>query len=504
MARPKKAESAAHDTNGSPPSREDLLRPILDLIDMSSAEARSKVDALHDAQAPIEEFEILAEEFPAGFADGFRPVSSSRHNQAIAMLRKQMGTDKAQLAIRSGAEVEAYRTSRISWGNANLDEVTGGLVRGRIIQVKGAPSHGKTFACLQAAAEVLRRRGKVLWVALEPFDPTWARRNGVPVHYPHPNPGSEEEAYNLAHPNGEGFNLVVGKTGNEVLQTVCNAIELNAWDLIIVDSISVAIAKVHLENKEVGDSSPGGEAFMINQFVARAQTAWNAVESGVGKVLNRTYVCTSCGESFGAKKDHEKCVSLEKGKPKFQENDEIGEPPRSVVIVVNQLRAQGIGATMPVAPDAAGGMGLQHGKSADVLFQGAVQLKAMVKGEEVVFGIVSTIRCPKNKMAVPHKEGVVELWVRDLEGYSVAGQYNLMTDLVGRTVSFGKDNKKVFPGLAVSKGIIRQAGAWFYLGDGEDAQKFQGLDALQTYLAENPAVLRALRAELSKRIWASL
>lgn len=501
MARAKKVEAEAlPETN----EREELLRTVLDRIDMSNAEARSRVDALHDAQAPVEEYELLVEEYPAGFADGFKPVSSSRHNQAIAMLRKQMGTDKAQLAIRSGSEVEAYRTSRISWGNANLDEATGGLVRGRLIQVKGAPSHGKTFACLQAAAETLRRRGRVLWIALEPFDSAWARKCGVPVHFFDPAPGSEEEQYNLAHPNGEGFNLVVGKTGNEVLQTVCNAIELNAWDLIIVDSISVAIARVHLENKEVGDSSPGGEAFMINQFVARAQTAWNAVESGVGKVLNRTYACTSCGETFGAKKDHEKCPSLEKGKPKFQENDEVGEPPRSVVIVVNQLRAQGIGSTMPVAPDAGGGMGLAHGKSADVLFQGAVQLKAMVKGDEVVFGIVSTIRCPKNKMGVPHKEGVVELWVRDLDGYSVAGQYNLMTDLVGRTVSFGKDNKKTFPGLAVFKGLIRQSGAWFYLGEGEDAQKFQGLDALQTYLAENPAVLRALRAELSKRIWADL
>jgi RecA/RadA recombinase len=480
---------------------EDLIREIIGRIDLNLPEAARALDELHARGAATFEYEMLAEEYPFGFADGFRPVSSTKHLQVVAMLRQSMSSSKAELVIRTGREVEAYRSSRIPTGNANLDNVLGGGVkRGVVTQFKGGPSHGKSFACLQVAAEVLRRGGHVLWLALEPFDTDWARKCGVPIHYASPEPGSDEERYNQTHPRGLHFDLIVGEAGNAVLQTVCNAVKLNAWDLIVIDSIATAISRVHLEGKEVGDSLPGGEAFMINQFMSRLQTAFNSVEANVGRVLNKSFLCTTCGETFNKKNEHEKCPPLEKGKPKFEENQEVGDPPRAGVILVNQLRAQGIGASMPVAPDANGGMGLQHGKSVDVLFSGAVQLKTTVDGDEVVFGVVSTIKTTKNKTATPHLEGVFEIWVRDVEGVAIAGQCNLMTDLVGRTVSFGKDNKKVFPGLALKLGIIEQRGAWYYIGEGEDKRGFQGLDALQGFLAENPAVVRALRSEMSKRL----
>ena len=474
-----------------------LIKNLLAKVDVNRSGALEAIQAAKNTNGGVEVYEAIAKEYPLEFEGGFRPVPGAKFSSAMARLKKSIGGDKALLAIRSGADVGFGAPPRISWGCANIDYISGGgAPRGRIVQVKGAPSHGKTFACLKLCAEILRMGSKVLWVALEPFDADWARRCGVPVWH-RPEDGQPltpvQEEYNRAHPEGEGFAIIVGEAGNLVLQATVNAVSLNVFDAVIVDSIAVAVSRTHLENKIVGDPSPGGEAGMINQFTSRIQTALNGVESMYGRALQKTFICTTCGEAYGAKKDHEKCPNLEKGKPKFEESTEFGEHPRSVVVIVNQLRATGIGSPMPMAPDAAGGFGLGHGKSLDLRFRGATRL---ITTSGVTYGIIAQIEADKNKVGPPEREGVAELWVADMDGYSIAGEYNLMTDLVGRTVSFSKDNSKTFRGLAIDAKIIEQRGAWYYLGE----EKFQGLDALQEFLAANPLVVQAVRADLSRWI----
>lgn len=464
---------------------------------MARPGASEVLDVALAENAPPQVFEQIAERFGFEFSGGFKRIGGQRFDSAMALLRKSVGKkDKALVAIRSGASVGCGNPARITWGNKNLDRISGGgAPRGRITQVKGKPSHGKTFACMKLAAEVLRAGGVVGWVVLESFDADWARRCGVPVHYVPGEAGLTEAqaAYNAAHPEGERFVIFVGEQGNHVLQAAVNGVKFNVFDVMIVDSISVAISRTHLENKIVGDPSPGGEAGMINQFVARIQTALNAVEARVGLALQKTYACKSCGGVFGAIGDHEKCEKLDRGKPKFDEAAEFGEPPRAAVVVVNQLRAAGIGSTMPMAPEAGGGFGLAFGKSLDLNFRAALKLSTT---DGVVYGIVVQVVAEKSKVGPPEREGVIEIWVEDVEGYSVAGQYNMMTDLVGRTVKFSADNEKTFPGLAFELGVIERRGAWYYLGD----EKFQGLSDLQQFLADNPVVAHELRAELGRRI----
>ena len=510
------------------------IQKIIGRIDINRPGAVEALEALNANTGSTDaDYRLVADTYPVEVWGGFRPVSEVEHHSALSKLRATIkSAAKATVAIRTGAEVRYGSPARISYGNANLNWISGGgAPRGRTTEMKGAPSFGKTYAKLQLCAQTLAMFGKVLWVALEPFDSDWARTCGVPVHYPEEDapPGSAQAAYNAEHPEGLGFDLLVGRTGNEVLQLVCNAIAINAWDVIIVDSISTAVSRTHLENKVVGDPSPGGEAGMVNQFCARAQTEFNGVESFVGRAIAKSVVCKSCGQVFGAKGDHEVCeeinttadlqwkmaVAVEEKKaeeekrkprkikpppgaakkPKFEESVTYGLPPRTALGVVNQLRAQGIGSSFPMAPDSSGGMGFHHGKSLAIMFSGRVMLKSEIGGYSEVYGSIVQATADKSKVGIPHRTGVVEYWTRTVPGLSIAGSFNLMTDLIGAKLTFG-DTEKVFEGLAQRAGIVKQTGGWLSVGDA----KFNGVNAFQKFLVENPMVVRGIQAELSEWI----
>lgn len=507
------------------------VRELVNKMDLNRPGAVEAIEKLTAEGASLAEWRRVADEFAFQFDGGFKPVSDAEHDRALAMLKKSRGGDKATTAIRSGSDVRFGAPARLSWRNANLNWVSGGgIPRARITQTKGQEGIGKTNAWLQAAADVLAMRGKVLWIPLESFDADWARVNNVPVHY------SPEEceadplkaAYNAAHPEGAGFTVAIGRTGNEVFQTVVNAIGINAWDLIVIDSVAVAISEWHLEKKEVGDALPGGEAGMVNQLCARAQTEFNGVEAYNGRVIAKHYVCKTCLQQFGSQKDHTTCEALDqqaheewvaatakaqeqaektgkkakavkppaKRKPQFEESVAYGTPPRTALGVVNQLRAQGIGSNsmQPIPDDANGGKGLKHGKKLDLNFFGRVKLQAQTDGFNEVYGSIYQVQATKSQVGIPERTGVVEHWSATVPGISIAGRYNLMTDLVGAKISFGKDNEKTYDGLAIRAGIIKQNGGWYYLGE----EKFNGTNALQKYLSENPHVVHAVNSQLSR------
>lgn len=507
------------------------IQAILQKVDLNRPGAVEALEKAHAEGAPLAAFKRIAEEFPIQFHRGVNPVTESEHAVALKRLRAMIKSpDKATVAIRSGAEVRFGAPARISFGNANLNWISnGGLPRARVIEVKGPPGYAKSFALLQAAAQVLALGGKVLWVAVEPFDANWARTCGVPVHFPPEEavPGSMQGAYNLAHPEGLGFDVLVGRTGNEVLQQVVNAVGINAWDMIVVDSLNPATMANHLEKKVVGDYIQGGEAIMHNQFSARVQTEFNGVEAFVGRVIAKTVMCTSCGQVFGAQKDHERCEAQEQAaeqayleavaaaeataketgkkakvakrpvarKPKFEESLTYGLAPRSAVGVVMQLRAVGIGSStnQPLPPNSTGGLGFHHAKSLSLMFSGKTLLRTETAEGATVYGAIVEVTGDKSKVGPEQRRGVVELWTSTVPGVSVAGRYNKMTDLVGATVTFG-ETEKVFPGLAMRAGVIEYKSGYYYVG----GQTFHGRNQFQKFLAENPTVLLAIEANLNK------
>lgn len=477
------------------------VRDLLQLVDLNRPGAAEAVAELRALKKPdIAKYREVVKAFPLEFHGGIRPVSQENLHRALAALKKSRGGDKALLAIRTGADVGFGNPARLSWGNANLNYVTcGGAPRGRIMQVQGPPQHGKTYACQQLVQETLRMGGCVVWVAMEPFDSDWARICGIPVHFT----GLEcaldpiKQKYNDDNPAGERFTVIVGRQSNDVLQAVVNLVALNVWDLVVIDSINVTVSDSHLEKNEVGDVLPGGEAITVNQFVTRVQIEFNGVEAYVGRAIEKSYVCKSCANVFKAKSDHEKCEQLERGKPKFEESARYGERPRTAVVVVAQQRAKGIGSNskMPIPPGAVMGHGMDHYKGIDVEFHGRTKLQSDASGYAETYGSIAQVRTVKNKCGVPDRIGVVEFWTHTIPGVSVAGRYNLMTDLAGAKVTFGKGpdaNTKTFESLGERAGLITTKGSWMYLG----TEKFQGQAELQNYLVQNPTVCRALQAEL--------
>lgn len=448
--------------------------------------------------ATPEDYEKLSEDFRLQFVNRVAPASESGHARALAILRAKH--DKGAMAIRSGAEIGYENPPRIPTGSLAVDYITnGGIPVGYITQLKGPEGMGKTFLALQAATQVLIRGGHVMWVAAERFDKDWARICGCPVHYSesemkqadegsHPRgmTRAQMQLYNRIRPEGARFEIMVGRYGDDLLQAVCDVVALNQWDLVVVDSIAVLKSEKVLDDKQIGDVTPGGSAYMINDFCSRVEASFNSVEARNGRVLEETHTCVGCQRQFTKKSDHKECVKLDK-KPTFETTKVVGEPLRCAVIVINQLRDRGIMAPVPMAPDSPGGRGLKHLKGLEIELQSAVTQSTTYKGNAVVYGKLVVMRVSKSKVGPPERHCVVELWTDSVPGVSEAGRYNPVVDLMGAKF---KDDK--IPGMAEMSGLVVYEQPWYKLGE----HKEKGFEAFLTYLAKNPEVMALLRQSI--------
>lgn len=288
--------------------------------------------------------------------------------------------------------------------------------------------------------------------------------------------------------------LTTGRAGNDILNTIVDAILLNAWDLIVLDSIAVLKRALILDGKTVGDQTRGGEAVLFNDFCSRLEANFNAVESQAGKSIAaaRQYECSDCGESFPAKKDHLKCPKTGK-KAKLDTIEKVGVPVRTAIIVINQLRDRGLDGYGQSRPDAPGGRGLRHTKGVEIEFEPGMALQVDHEGRSVSYGKRTQITCRKSKVGPPERTGVLELHYEDVAGVCRKGDYSLWVDLFGAEF---KGQKAV--GLAEVAGLVRQSGAYYYLGD----KRFHGQKAFEDFLLnpKNMHIVQAMRAQLAQWI----
>ena len=458
-------------------------------------EAFEKLKASPKATDPAA-WEALACEYPLEFVNRPAPVSAGKHAEALAALRAKYG--KGATAIRSGAEITYDSPPRIPTESSILQWVTnGGYPIGYVTQLKGPEGGGKTFLALQAARATLLRGGYVLWVALERFDKSWARKCGVCIHFSveelkqadagrHPSQMTREEMllYNKIHPEGARIEVVTGPFGNELLDTVVGSVRLNAWDLVVFDSIALVKNQESIEKKTVGSFEPGGSAYMINQFVARIEAAFNSVEAKVGRVVSEVHKCKGCSAEFETKTEHKKCPETGKTAT-FDTVKEIGEAVRTACIVINQLRDQGIMSHVAQAPGEPGGRGLKHLKGLELFIETGVPLTVeRPDGTIVAYGKQTLVRCTKSKVGPPLREGLVELWFQTVPDVAKAGRFNPIVDLVGARY---KDVKR--PGVAEMAGLVHYDQPWYVVGE----QKTKGLAAFIAWLQANPQIVAMLQ-----------
>src|SRR5215467_12819337 len=166
---------------------------------------------------------------------------------ALGQIEKQFGKGSI---LRLGAKDTIVPVSVISTGSISLDAAlgVGGFPRGRICEIFGPESSGKTTIALQVIAEAQKKGGMAAFIDVEhALDPTYAKKLGVDVD-----------------------NLLVSQPdwGEQALEITAQLIASGQIDVLVVDSVAALVPKAELEG-EMGDSHMGVHARLMSQALRK-------------------------------------------------------------------------------------------------------------------------------------------------------------------------------------------------------------------------------------------
>ena len=166
---------------------------------------------------------------------------------ALSQIEKQFGKGAV---MRMGADDPARDIDVVSTGSLALDVALGigGLPRGRVIEIFGPESSGKTTLCLQVVAEIQKQGGVAAYIDAEnALDPSYAERLGVQVS-----------------------DLLISQpdTGEQALEIADMLVRSNSVDCIVVDSVAALVPKAEIEG-EMGDSHVGLQARLMSQALRK-------------------------------------------------------------------------------------------------------------------------------------------------------------------------------------------------------------------------------------------
>ncbi|GEB30866.1 protein RecA [Brevibacillus parabrevis] len=153
-------------------------------------------------------------------------------------------------------EVSNVQISTVSSGALALDIAlgVGGFPRGRIVEIYGPESSGKTTVALHAIAEVQRQGGQAAFIDAEhALDPVYAAKLGVNI-----------DELLLSQPD----------TGEQALEIAEALVRSGAVDIIVVDSVAALVPKAEIEG-EMGDSHVGLQARLMSQALRKLSGAIN-------------------------------------------------------------------------------------------------------------------------------------------------------------------------------------------------------------------------------------
>ncbi len=165
---------------------------------------------------------------------------------ALAQIKKQFGEGAVmRLGQDSALNVEAIPTGSLS---LDLALGIGGVPRGRIIEIYGPESSGKTTLALHCIAEGQKRGGNAAFIDVEhALDPVYAGNLGVDV-----------DSLLVSQPD----------TGEQALEITEALVRSNAIDVIVVDSVATLVPRAEIEG-EMGDSHGGLQARLMSQALRK-------------------------------------------------------------------------------------------------------------------------------------------------------------------------------------------------------------------------------------------
>jgi recombination protein RecA len=166
-------------------------------------------------------------------------------NRNLDLTIQQITKDYGDGAIMRLGEAKKMDVELIPTGNILIDRALGigGFPRGRIVEIYGPESSGKTTLTLTLIAQAQKRGGLAAFIDVEhALDPLYAKRLGV---------------------NTEDLLVSQPSSGEEALR-ICEAlVKSNAIDVIVVDSVAALVTKAELEG-EIGDSTVGAQARLMS------------------------------------------------------------------------------------------------------------------------------------------------------------------------------------------------------------------------------------------------
>jgi len=185
--------------------------------------------------------------------EGISMDKSKALDAALTQIERHFGKGSI---MRLGKNDRSMDVETISSGSLGLDIAlgVGGLPRGRVIEIYGPESSGKTTLALHAVAEAQKRGGICAFIDAEhALDPVYARKLGVKI-----------DDLLISQPDA----------GEQALEIADTLVRSGAIDVLVIDSVAALVPRAELEG-EMGDSQPGLQARLMSQALRKLTASIN-------------------------------------------------------------------------------------------------------------------------------------------------------------------------------------------------------------------------------------
>ena len=180
-------------------------------------------------------------------------TNSTERQKAVELALSQIERSFGKGAIMKMGEAQKIAVETIPTGSISLDiALGGGVPRGRVVEIFGPESSGKTTLTLHIVAEAQKRGGQVAFIDAEhALDPEYARMIGVDVD-----------------------NLLISQpdSGEQALEITETLVRSNAIDVVVVDSVAALTPKAEIEG-DMGDAQMGLQARLMSQALRKLTSA---------------------------------------------------------------------------------------------------------------------------------------------------------------------------------------------------------------------------------------
>ena len=180
---------------------------------------------------------------------GEKPTATEGKLKALGLAQEQINKQFGDGAIRRLGDTKTVDVELFSSGSLSLDlALGGGYPKGRILEIFGPESSGKTTLALHAIAEIQKKGGTAAFIDAEhALDPAYAKKLGVDVD-----------------------NLLVSQpdNGEQALEICETLVRSNAVDIVVVDSVAALVPQAEIDG-DMGDSHMGLQARLMSQALRK-------------------------------------------------------------------------------------------------------------------------------------------------------------------------------------------------------------------------------------------